>query len=84
VTSRFTPIVQAYVTRDYQCKRIFPILRLLLIICPENLASEIIRGEFESDPIWEQDLNEVEEVTKWNFVEDDANGAFRIEPATNV
>jgi hypothetical protein len=44
----------------------------------------LLRGEIETDPIWTQNLNELDDVTGWNFVEDDANGGFRIEKATGV
>ncbi|KAG8719078.1 hypothetical protein FRC08_003696 [Ceratobasidium sp. 394] len=62
VTAQFTPILRAFVTRDYQ-------------------ASQLLRGEIETDQIWEMNLNEIDDVTGWNFQEDDSNGGFSITPA---
>ncbi|KAG8713367.1 hypothetical protein FRC09_018803 [Ceratobasidium sp. 395] len=62
ITAQFTPVLRAYVTRDYQ-------------------ASQLLRGEIETDTIWEQNINELNDVTGWNFMEDDANGGFSITPA---
>jgi hypothetical protein len=45
----------------------------------EYSASEVILGEIESDPIWERNLNEIEEVTTWNFLRNDEDGGFLIE-----
>ncbi|KAG9085642.1 hypothetical protein FRC06_003526 [Ceratobasidium sp. 370] len=65
ITVQFTPILTAYVTRDYQ-------------------ASQLLRGEVETDKIWSQNLNELDDVTGWNFVEDDTSGAFSIEKANGA
>ncbi|KAG8793425.1 hypothetical protein FRC12_002800 [Ceratobasidium sp. 428] len=62
ITAQFTPVLRAYVTRDYQ-------------------ASQLLRGEVETDTIWEQNINELNDVTGWNFQEDNANGGFSITPA---
>ncbi|KAG8701176.1 hypothetical protein FRC09_005513, partial [Ceratobasidium sp. 395] len=62
IAAQFTPVLRAYVTRDYQ-------------------ASQLLRGEVETDTIWEQNINELNDVTGWNFQEDDANGGFSITPA---
>ncbi|KAG8793422.1 hypothetical protein FRC12_002797 [Ceratobasidium sp. 428] len=62
VTAQFTPVLHAYVTRDYQ-------------------ASQLLRGEIETDEIWSQNINELDDVTGWNFEEDDANGGFSITPS---
>ncbi|CUA77327.1 hypothetical protein RSOLAG22IIIB_06656 [Rhizoctonia solani] len=47
-------------------------------------ATEMLRGEVETDAIWTRNLNELDDVTGWNFVEDDASGAFSIVPSTFV
>ncbi|CAE7230706.1 unnamed protein product [Rhizoctonia solani] len=65
VTAQFTPIITAYVTRDYK-------------------ATEMLRGEVETDAIWRCNLNELDDVTGWYFVEDDATGGFRIEKSLQV
>ncbi|KAG8738563.1 hypothetical protein FRC10_006688 [Ceratobasidium sp. 414] len=62
ITAQFTPILRAYVTRDYQ-------------------ASQLLRGEIETDQIWEMNINELDDVTGWRFEEDDSNGGFSITPA---
>ncbi|KAG8736739.1 hypothetical protein FRC10_008981 [Ceratobasidium sp. 414] len=62
ITAQFTPILTAYVTRDYQ-------------------ESQLLRGEVETDAIWTQNINEIDDVTGWNFTEDDSSGSFVIEPA---
>ncbi|KAG8793413.1 hypothetical protein FRC12_002788 [Ceratobasidium sp. 428] len=63
ITAQFTPVLQAYVTRDYQ-------------------VSELLRGEFETDKVWEQNVSELDDVTGWNFVEDDESGQFSITPVS--
>ncbi|KAG8719080.1 hypothetical protein FRC08_003698 [Ceratobasidium sp. 394] len=62
ITAKFTPVITAYVTRQYQ-------------------ASQLLRGAVETDAIWECNLNELNDVTGWNFIEDTASGSFSIEPA---
>ncbi|KAG8719088.1 hypothetical protein FRC08_003706 [Ceratobasidium sp. 394] len=62
LTAQFTPVLQAYVTRDYQ-------------------VSQLLRGEMETDRIWETNLDEIDEVTSWAFREDDSTGEFSITPA---
>ncbi|KAJ1299598.1 hypothetical protein OPQ81_012018 [Rhizoctonia solani] len=47
-------------------------------------ATEMLRGEVETDAIWTRNLNELDDVTGWNFVEDDASGAFSIIPSITV
>ncbi|CAE6476488.1 unnamed protein product [Rhizoctonia solani] len=47
-------------------------------------ATEMLRGEVETDAIWTCNLNELDDVTGWNFIEDDANGGFSIEKANKV
>ncbi|KAF8685050.1 hypothetical protein RhiXN_11077 [Rhizoctonia solani] len=47
-------------------------------------ATEMLRGEVETDAIWTCNLNELDDVTGWNFVEDDASGEFRIERSIQV
>ncbi|KAG8741417.1 hypothetical protein FRC12_015683 [Ceratobasidium sp. 428] len=44
-------------------------------------TSELLPCETEVDPIWSCNLNELDEVTGWSFVEDDYTGAFFLEPA---
>ncbi|CAE6496407.1 unnamed protein product [Rhizoctonia solani] len=65
VTAQFTPILTAYVTRDYK-------------------ATEMLQGEVETDAIWRCNLNELDDVTGWYFVEDDASGGFRFERSLHV
>ncbi|QRV94541.1 hypothetical protein RhiJN_22559 [Ceratobasidium sp. AG-Ba] len=65
ITAQFTPVLTAYVTRDYK-------------------ESQMLRGEVETDPIWSQDLNMLDDVTSWNFVEDGASGSFFIERANSI
>ncbi|KDN33615.1 hypothetical protein RSAG8_13289, partial [Rhizoctonia solani AG-8 WAC10335] len=62
ITAAFTPVLSAYVTRDYK-------------------ATEMLRGEVETDAIWSCNLNLIDDVTGWHLFEDDASGAFTIEPA---
>ncbi|KAB5592337.1 hypothetical protein CTheo_4218 [Ceratobasidium theobromae] len=62
IATQFTPILTAYVTREYR-------------------ATEMLRGEVETDAIWSCNLNELEDVTGWNFMEDETSGAFIIEQA---
>ncbi|KAB5588049.1 hypothetical protein CTheo_8508 [Ceratobasidium theobromae] len=49
-----------------------------------RVATEILRGEIETDAIWTCDLNQLDDVTGWNFYEDGASGAFVIEQADSV
>ncbi|KAG9096236.1 hypothetical protein FS749_008867 [Ceratobasidium sp. UAMH 11750] len=65
ITAKFTPVITAYVTRQYQ-------------------ASQLLRGAVETDAIWECNLNELNDVTGWNFIEDTASGSFSIEPASGA
>jgi hypothetical protein len=44
----------------------------------------LLRGEVETDEIWSRNLNELDDVTGWNFVEDDSNGGFSIVEANGV
>ncbi|CAE6373862.1 hypothetical protein RSOLAG1IB_06321 [Rhizoctonia solani AG-1 IB] len=62
ITAAFTPVLTAYITRDYK-------------------ATEMLRGEVETDAIWSCNLNLIDDVTGWHLFEDDASGAFSIEPA---
>ncbi|KAG8712551.1 hypothetical protein FRC09_019737 [Ceratobasidium sp. 395] len=65
ITTQFTPVLQAYATRDYQ-------------------ESQLLRGEVETDIIWEQNISELDDVTGWNFYEDEASGQFSITPAARA
>ncbi|CAE6458623.1 unnamed protein product [Rhizoctonia solani] len=47
-------------------------------------ATEMLRGEVETDAIWTCNLNELDDVTGWNFVEDDASGGFSIQKSNMV
>ncbi|CEL53355.1 hypothetical protein RSOLAG1IB_06322 [Rhizoctonia solani AG-1 IB] len=47
-------------------------------------ATEMLRGEVETEAIWRCNLNELDDVTGWNFVEDDTSGEFRIERSIHV
>ncbi|KAG8701179.1 hypothetical protein FRC09_005516 [Ceratobasidium sp. 395] len=87
VTTQFTPVLQAYVTQDYQ--GIYPPLSPLyvhskLAPTPILLVSQLLRGEFETEKIWEQNVNELDDVTGWNFDEDEASGQFSITPAARA
>ncbi|KAG9081170.1 hypothetical protein FRC06_005755 [Ceratobasidium sp. 370] len=44
-------------------------------------ASEMLPYETEVDPIWSCNLDELDDVTGWNFTEDNYTGAFFLEPA---
>ncbi|QRW26001.1 hypothetical protein RhiXN_11078 [Rhizoctonia solani] len=44
-------------------------------------ATEMLRGEVETDAIWSCNLNLIDDVTGWHLFEDQASGAFTIEPA---
>ncbi|QRV94506.1 hypothetical protein RhiJN_22524 [Ceratobasidium sp. AG-Ba] len=46
--------------------------------------SQLLRGEVETDPIWSQDLNMLDDVSSWNFVEDGASGEFFIRRADQL
>ncbi|QRV84654.1 hypothetical protein RhiJN_26719 [Ceratobasidium sp. AG-Ba] len=81
VTAQFTPRLSAYVTRDYQGKWcIFstgcnPNHSVLL---PE---SQFLRGEVETEAIWTMDLNTLDDLSSWNFVENPESGSFEIKAA---
>ncbi|KAF8751671.1 hypothetical protein RHS01_08249 [Rhizoctonia solani] len=47
-------------------------------------ATEMLRGEVETDAIWTVNLDQLDDVTGWNLVEDDVTGAFGIERARFV
>ncbi|KAG9118455.1 hypothetical protein FRC07_007029 [Ceratobasidium sp. 392] len=44
-------------------------------------GTEYLRGEVDSDAIWSQSLDELDDVTGWNFVEDPETGFYSIEQA---
>ena len=44
----------------------------------------MLRGEVETDAIWEMNLNELDDVTGWNLIENEESGMFSIEPANLV
>lgn len=44
----------------------------------------MLRGEVETDAIWSQNLNELDDVTGWNLIEDEESGQFAIVPASRV
>lgn len=44
----------------------------------------MLRGEIETDAIWECNLNELDDVTGWNFIENDESGQFSIDKANLV
>lgn len=44
----------------------------------------MLRGEVETDAIWECNLNEVDDVTGWDLLEDEESGEFSIEAAKIV
>ncbi|KAG8701180.1 hypothetical protein FRC09_005517 [Ceratobasidium sp. 395] len=83
ITAQFTPVLRAYVTRDYQgmAYQSQPPTRTTSNQTPTPIASQLLRGEIETDTIWSQNINELDDVTGWNFEEDDANGGFSITPA---
>ncbi|CCO37549.1 hypothetical protein BN14_11705 [Rhizoctonia solani AG-1 IB] len=45
--------------------------------------NKVLRGEVETDAIWSIGLDEIDDVTGWNFVQDDATGGFSIVSATS-
>lgn len=44
----------------------------------------MLRSKVEPEAIWECNLNELDEVTAWNFVENKESGSFSIEKASQV
>ncbi|KAG8698596.1 hypothetical protein FRC08_005811 [Ceratobasidium sp. 394] len=46
-------------------------------------GGEILLGAVEADPIWTYNLNELDDVTGWNLLQDDATGGFAIERASS-
>ncbi|KAF8600651.1 hypothetical protein BDV93DRAFT_546257 [Ceratobasidium sp. AG-I] len=65
VTAHFTPIISAYVTRDYK-------------------QSQMLYRKPLVDPIWRQDLNELDEVTECNLVENGETGGYTIELSKKI
>ncbi|KAG9096237.1 hypothetical protein FS749_008868 [Ceratobasidium sp. UAMH 11750] len=59
-----------------------PILKAY--VTGEYQESQYLRGEVDTDAIWSQDLDELDDVTGWNFVEDPETGVFTIEQAESV
>ncbi|KAB5589142.1 hypothetical protein CTheo_7414 [Ceratobasidium theobromae] len=57
---------------------------LTAYVTREYKATEMLRGEVETDAIWTCNINEIDDVTGWNFIEDGASGAFSIEAASSV
>ncbi|KAG9075075.1 hypothetical protein FS749_013292 [Ceratobasidium sp. UAMH 11750] len=52
----------------------------------EQDANEFLRiaGAVNAEPIWSQNLDELDRVTGWNFMEDEGCGQFIIEPAEST
>ncbi|KAG8681471.1 hypothetical protein FRC11_001073, partial [Ceratobasidium sp. 423] len=62
IAAQFTPILSAYITRDYK-------------------VTKMLHSKVETNTIWTVNLNELDDVTGWNLLEDDSTGAFMIEHA---
>ncbi|KAG8708892.1 hypothetical protein FRC08_018659, partial [Ceratobasidium sp. 394] len=56
---------------------------LIAYVVKNYTGGEILLGGVEADPIWTQNLNELDDVTGWNLLQDDATGNFAIEPASS-
>lgn len=48
------------------------------------IASEMLRGEVQTEAIWSMNLNLLDDVTGWNLTENEESGLFTIEPASTV
>ncbi|KAF8600681.1 hypothetical protein BDV93DRAFT_525265 [Ceratobasidium sp. AG-I] len=57
---------------------------LTAYITRDYKTSQMLRGEVETDAIWTQNLNELDDVTGWNLIEDEESGQFTIVPASRV
>ncbi|QRV90243.1 hypothetical protein RhiJN_18261 [Ceratobasidium sp. AG-Ba] len=55
--------------------------KLTAYVTREYQESQYLRGEVETEAIWSQDLNLLDDVSSWNFVEDPESGSFHIEKA---
>jgi len=79
VNVQFTPKLSAYITRSYQGKY-FTYIERARSKGINNLATELLRGEVETEAIWTQDLNMLSEVTGWNVYES-SSGSYSFEEA---
>ncbi|KAF8600684.1 hypothetical protein BDV93DRAFT_525268 [Ceratobasidium sp. AG-I] len=57
---------------------------LTAYITRDYKTSQMLRGEVETDAIWEMNLNQLDDVTGWNLIENEESGMFSIEPANSV
>ncbi|KAG8727782.1 hypothetical protein FRC11_012462, partial [Ceratobasidium sp. 423] len=57
--------------------------KLSVYVTRNYKVNEVLRGEVETDAIWTQNLNEIDDVTSWNFVEHPSTGEFSVEPTGN-
>ncbi|KAF8600679.1 hypothetical protein BDV93DRAFT_261243 [Ceratobasidium sp. AG-I] len=57
---------------------------LTAYITRDYKASELLRGEVESEAIWQAELNELDDATAWQLVEDAETGEFSIVASTSV
>ncbi|QRW13263.1 hypothetical protein RhiLY_12262 [Ceratobasidium sp. AG-Ba] len=46
--------------------------------------SQYLRGAVETEAIWQININHLDDVTSWNFVENGENGSFEIKPAGSI
>ncbi|CEL53090.1 hypothetical protein RSOLAG1IB_11222 [Rhizoctonia solani AG-1 IB] len=58
--------------------------KLTAYVTRDYEVNKVLRGGVETDAIWSIDLDEIDDVTGWNFVQDDATGGFSIVPATSI
>ncbi|CAE6435725.1 unnamed protein product [Rhizoctonia solani] len=58
--------------------------KLSVYVTRDYKPNQMLRGEVETDVIWSHNLDEIDDVTSWIFVQDDDTGAFSIVSASKV
>ncbi|KAG8713364.1 hypothetical protein FRC09_018800 [Ceratobasidium sp. 395] len=56
---------------------------LTAYVTNDHKGGEYLRGEVNADAIWSQNLDELDDLTEWNFVEDPESGVYSITEATS-
>ncbi|KAG8793515.1 hypothetical protein FRC12_002475 [Ceratobasidium sp. 428] len=56
---------------------------LTAYVTNDHKGAEYLRGEANADAIWSQNLDELDDITEWNFVEDPESGVYSITEATS-
>ncbi|KAG8712513.1 hypothetical protein FRC09_019779 [Ceratobasidium sp. 395] len=56
---------------------------LIAYVTNDHKGAEYLRGEVNADAIWSQNLDELDDITEWNFVEDPESGVYSITEATS-